>query len=46
MQRDMARVPHGQLMIISASAETRGHGTTGLAKFWAEQLRVFLTGLR
>ena len=46
MQRDMARVPHGQLMIIPASAETRGHGTTGLAKFWAEQLRVFLTGLR
>jgi homoserine O-acetyltransferase len=42
MRRSMTHLKHGQLLLIPASAQTRGHGTTGLAKFWQQQLRVFL----
>jgi homoserine O-acetyltransferase/O-succinyltransferase len=30
------------LLVIPASEETRGHGTTGSAKFYAKQLAEFL----
>jgi homoserine O-acetyltransferase len=43
MDQAMQRVPHGQMYLIPASAETRGHGTTGMAKFWKQQLGNFLT---
>ena len=42
MERELKRVKNGKLYLIPASDETRGHGTTGMAKFYAEQLRVFL----
>ena len=42
MIRAMRMVPNGRLYLIPASVETRGHGTTGYAKFWGEQLRSFL----
>jgi homoserine O-acetyltransferase len=45
MDQALARLPHAQYDLIPASAETRGHGTTGLARFWAERLREFLAGL-
>jgi homoserine O-acetyltransferase/O-succinyltransferase len=45
MARAMARVPSSEYYLIPASAETRGHGTTGYAKFWAPKLRDFLTKL-
>ena len=38
----LGKVRDARLLLIAASAETRGHATTGLAKFWAEQLRQFL----
>ncbi|HEV2674321.1 MAG TPA: alpha/beta fold hydrolase [Aliidongia sp.] len=38
----MKRVKHGQLLLIPASTETRGHGTTALAKFWKQRLQDFL----
>jgi homoserine O-acetyltransferase len=38
----LTRVKNGHLLLIPASAETRGHGTTGLARFWARQLGQFL----
>ncbi len=38
----MKRVKHGSLYLIPASSETRGHLTTGNAKFYAEQLRQLL----
>jgi homoserine O-acetyltransferase len=41
-QRAMQHVKHGRLYLIPASAETRGHGTPGMAKFWAPQLAAFL----
>ena len=42
MAQAMQRVRNGRLYLIPASAETHGHGTTGYAKFWGEQLRGFL----
>ena len=38
----MKRVKNGKLYLIPASTETRGHGTTGNAKFYAEQIRQLL----
>jgi homoserine O-acetyltransferase len=42
MQRSLAQVKHGKLYLIPASEETRGHGTTGFAKFYKQQLDDFL----
>jgi homoserine O-acetyltransferase/O-succinyltransferase len=42
MERALARVPSGRLYLIPASAETRGHGTTAMARFWKEQLQELL----
>ena len=36
------RLKNGRLLLIPASAETRGHGTTSMARFWASQLGDFL----
>ena len=41
-QQAMQHVKNGRLYLIPASAETRGHGTPGMAKFWAPQLAAFL----
>jgi len=38
----MRKLKNGRFRRIAASAETRGHGTTGLAKFWAADLRAIL----
>ena len=42
MASAMQHVRNGRLYLIPASADTRGHGTTGFAKFWAAELRSFL----
>ena len=36
------RIPNGKLYLIPASAETRGHLTTGNAKFYTRQLQELL----
>jgi len=38
----LKRIKHASLYLIPASSETRGHLTTGNAKFYAEQLRQLL----
>jgi homoserine O-acetyltransferase/O-succinyltransferase len=38
----LKRVKNGKLYLIPASEETRGHLTTGMAKFYAQQLRDLL----
>jgi homoserine O-acetyltransferase len=38
----LKRVKNAQLLLIPASADTRGHGTTALAKFYKAQLQEFL----
>jgi homoserine O-acetyltransferase/O-succinyltransferase len=45
MEREIKRLKNGRLFLIPASDATRGHGTTGFAKFWKEQLREFLAGV-
>ena len=42
MDREIERLKNGRLYLIPASAETRGHGTTGMAKFWKEPFAEFL----
>jgi homoserine O-acetyltransferase len=42
MDRELKRVKNGRLYLIPASDDTRGHGTTGMAKFWAQQVRELL----
>ena len=41
-QKAMQRVRHSRLYLIPASAETRGHGTPAMARFWKDQLAAFL----
>ena len=38
----LKRVKNGKLYLIPASEETRGHGTTGMAKFWKQQVQELL----
>jgi len=45
-ERALKAVRDAKVYLIPASSQTRGHGTTGFAAFWAPQLREFLAGLR
>ena len=42
MTEALKRVKNGRLYLIPASEDTRGHGTTGMAQFWKQQLQEFL----
>lgn len=42
MERELSRVKNAKLFLIPASEETRGHGTTGMAKFWKQQIQELL----
>lgn len=42
MERELKRVKNGSLYLIPASPNTRGHGTTGQAKWWSAQLQTWL----
>jgi homoserine O-acetyltransferase len=42
MEQALKHVKNGRLLLIPASEETRGHGTTGNAAFWQQQLKDFL----
>ncbi len=43
MEQALKRVRNARLLLIPASAETRGHGTTANAAFWKRQLQDFLS---
>jgi homoserine O-acetyltransferase len=45
MANALKHVKNGALFLIPASAETRGHGTTAMARFWKQQLADFLAGV-
>ena len=45
MERELKRVPNARLYLIPASEETRGHATTGMAKFWKSQVQEFLASV-
>jgi homoserine O-acetyltransferase len=38
----LKRIKNARLLLIPASEDTRGHGTTGQARFYAKELREFL----
>lgn len=42
MTASIGRLKQGELFLIPASAETRGHGTTSFAKFYKDKLRDVL----
>ncbi|MDO9412497.1 MAG: alpha/beta fold hydrolase [Pseudolabrys sp.] len=42
MEREMKRVKNGKLLMIPASADSRGHGTTGQAKFYKDAIAELL----
>lgn len=41
----LKRIKNARLYLIPASTETRGHGTTAMAKFWKDQLGPFLAAV-
>ena len=45
LEKGIAQVKSGQVFVIPASADTRGHGTTGMAKLWRDRLAKFLGDL-
>jgi homoserine O-acetyltransferase/O-succinyltransferase len=42
MDREIKRVPNGRVLLIPASEDTFGHGTTGQARFWKQHLADLL----
>lgn len=42
MDNALKRIKNARLLLIPASTETRGHLTTGMAKFWKDGLKEFL----
>jgi homoserine O-acetyltransferase/O-succinyltransferase len=42
MEREIKRVRNGWYVLIPGSSETRGHGTTGMAKLWKHHLEELL----
>ena len=46
MARGIAQLKKGQAFLIPASGDTRGHGTTGMARLWKDRLAAFLAGLK
>jgi homoserine O-acetyltransferase len=45
MDAALKRVKGAKYYLIPASTETRGHGTTGMAKFYQQQLGEFLASV-
>jgi homoserine O-acetyltransferase len=42
MEPLLKQIPHSELFLIPASTLTSGHGTTGQAKWWKNELAEFL----
>ncbi len=42
LEREIKRVKNGRVLLIPASEETSGHGTTGQARFWKKELGELL----
>ncbi len=45
MERELPRIKGARLYLIPGSEETRGHGTTGMARFYKTQLSDFLASV-
>jgi homoserine O-acetyltransferase len=42
MERELPRMPNAKLLLIPGSPETRGHGTTMLARYYEQELKALL----
>ena len=42
MEREIARIPGARYLLLPGGPDTRGHGTTGMAKLYAKELRELL----
>src|SRR5262249_59484156 len=42
LDREMKRVKNGRVLLIPASDQTAGHGTTAQTRFWEQEIRGFL----
>lgn len=42
LEREIKRVKNGRVLLIPASDQTAGHGTTGQARFWKQELAELL----
>lgn len=42
MNKALARIPNARLLLIPASDQTSGHGTTGYAKWWKNEVAALL----
>jgi homoserine O-acetyltransferase len=42
LDREIKRVKNGRVLLIPASDQTAGHGTTGQARFWKKELAELL----
>jgi len=42
MERELRRIRNARYLLIPGSPDTRGHGTTGMAKLWKQQLAELL----
>jgi len=43
LEREIKRVKNGRVLLIPASDQTAGHGTTAQARFWKQELAELLT---
>ena len=42
MESAMKRLKNGRYVLLQGGPDTRGHGTTGMAKLWKQQLADLL----
>ena len=42
MERELKRIRNARCLLLPASPETRGHGTTGAARFYKQNLAELL----
>jgi len=42
LEREIKRVKNGRYILVPGSEQTRGHGTTGMAKLWKHHLAELL----
>ncbi len=45
MERELKRLRNGRLLLIPASDQTAGHGTTGQAKWWKKEMEAWLAAV-
>jgi homoserine O-acetyltransferase len=42
MHKALAKIPNSRLLLIPASDQTSGHGTTGQAKWWKNEVGTLI----